>query len=388
MESLHIAADGSSWGGEERGVAVAARRLWTAFLDQSPSVRATVFVPADFRAEMRNVAVVAVPRFGGAGRFIWQQLALPWLARRHRVDVLVCPCYTAPVVYSGKLVLFVHDLIAWTHPRLAGWRNASHLQLTVGTALRKAAAICVPTQVVKDSIIRRFGAPPDKLFVTPWGVDAGIVQMPRQVAEEHIRLRFGIEMPFAFFCGCVEPKKNLAFAVRAAAAAGILLLAAGPLVAGSQRQMPPGAAAESFRHLGHVSERDLSALYSAAVALLVPSLAEGFGIPALEAMRCGTPVIASDIPALREVCGGSALLLPLHDPSLWADALRRIIQDSSLHCDLAARGLTRAAPFTWTAAVARFREAVEYAVCRTPEINLQRRTFHANGTDARYLQPK
>jgi glycosyltransferase involved in cell wall biosynthesis len=358
--SIHVAVDGSFWGGQERGVAAATRRLWRAFLDERASAGVTVFAPASV-ASAWPVSHVAVGPLAGASRFTWQQFALPALLRTHAIDLLHCPCYTAPLTASCRTVVTVHDLIAWTHPRLAGWRNALHLRTLVGAGIRRADAVCVPTDVVRRAVVDRFGVPPQRVFVVPWGVDADIAPWPREAAARDVYRRFGVSEPFVLLCGCVEAKKNVVAAIRAAADAGVLLLVAGPWVSSSAAVVAGAARGGRWRYLGFVSPSALSALYSAAVALLMPSHVEGFGLPTIEAMRCGCPVIASDTPALAEVCGGAALHVPASDPTALAKAIRSVATDAARRDDLVARGLARAARFSWSASVGEFAAALDYA---------------------------
>lgn len=355
--------DGSFWGGQERGVAIATRRLWFAFLHRVTSPRVTVFAPAAFTPQMPQASLKPVGPLTGATRFAWQQIVLPVLVRQQRVDLLHCPCYTAPVAVSCRLVITVHDLIAWTHPSLAGWRNALHFRLLLGHGVRRANAVCVPTDFVRRSVIDQFGIPPKKVFVVPWGVDDEITPLFKDDAVREVSRRFDVHEPFILFCGCVEAKKNLKAAIWASNEAGLLLLVVGPRIPRSGSVCPEESrtAGGRCRYLGYVSTPDLSALYSAATALVIPSYVEGFGLPAIEAMRCGCPVIASNAPALLEVCGGAAIHVPARDTSALAAALRALAISRALRESLAARGTGRASKFNWATAIDRFNEALYYA---------------------------
>jgi glycosyltransferase involved in cell wall biosynthesis len=279
------------------------------------------------------------------------------------IELLYCPCYTVPLVVRCRTVVSVHDLIAMTHPRLAGWPNALHLRMLVGPSVHRADAICVPTEFVRRSLVDRFAVPADKVFVVPWGVDDGIVSLPPEDAAREVRRRFGVDAPFVLFCGCVEAKKNLRAAMRASAEAGLLLLIVGPWISSSATVLSSAARAADgrWRYLGYVSTSDLSALYSAATALVFPSYTEGFGLPTIEAMRCGCPVITSDAPALLEVCGGAAIHVPPQDTSAVVASLRAVVTDRSFRENLAGRGTAHAASFTWATTVDRFTEAIDYA---------------------------
>jgi glycosyltransferase involved in cell wall biosynthesis len=360
---MHIGVDGSFWGGRERCVAVATRRLWTSYLERTPARRVTVFAQGVHASAMPNASLVPVGPLTPVSRFAWQQVVLPALVREQGVELLHCPCYTAPLALSCKFIVTVHDLIARTHPRLAGWRNALHFRLLLGRGIRRARAVCVPTDSVRRSVIEQFGASPGKVFVVPWGVDLEIAPSPRDVAASTVRQSFDVDEPFMLFCSCVEPKKNLQVAIRACAEAGLLLLIVGPSVSASRRILSQGGRASGgrWRYLGYATPSDLSALYSAATALVFPSYTEGFGLPAVEAMSCGCPVIASDAPALREVCGGAALHVPPWDVSALAAALRAVATDRALRDSLVARGIARSRQFNWANAVDSFSEALGYA---------------------------
>jgi glycosyltransferase involved in cell wall biosynthesis len=356
---MHIAVDGSVWGGHARGVALSTRRLWSSYLPFLGPAQTTVFAPSTERAWLPSSAFVPIHAWRGAARMLWQQCLLPLHLRRRKVDLLHSPCYTVPAGASCRLIVTVHDLIAWTHPELAGRRNALHLRALVGSSIHRANAVCAPTEAVRRAIIERFAVSPRKVFVVPWGVDSEIEPRPREEAAAFVRERFGVDEPFALFCGCIEPKKNLRTAIRAAHEAGVLLLIAGPVVDASRAILPGNR--ERCRYLGYVTARELGALYSATEALLFPSFIEGFGLPAVEAMRCGCPVIASEHPVLREVCGGAALHAEHSDVAAFAAHLRRVQSDASLRQALIARGRERAATFTWTAAAEHFARAVRFA---------------------------
>lgn len=364
---MHLAVDGSFWGGDERGVAVATRRLWSAYAARVRPPHVTVFAPPSCRPQIGGASLVPVETRRGAAKLAWQQLVLPAMVRARDVDVLYCPCYTAPLGVRCRTVVTVHDLIAWTHPRLAGWRNVLHFRALVGRAIRRAGAVCVPTAVVGNAIVERFNVSPRRVRVVPWGADSAIEPLPAHDAAAEVHRRFGVDEPFALFCGCLEPKKNVGTALRACAEAGLLLLIAGPSIAGSCALLAEaGRRAPRARYLGYVSTADLSALYSAATALVLPSYAEGFGLPALEAMRCGCPVIASAIPSLREVCADASLYAEPDDATAIAASLRRIARDRSFRESLIAAGTARARRFTWAAATDAFAEAVRFAEREAP----------------------
>jgi len=360
---VHIAVDGSSWGGQERGVAVATRRLWFAFLEAASLGHVTTFAPQSCARFMSTGSFFAVGPLSGMRKFVWQQIQLPPLLRSRHVDLLFCPCYTIPIGGNCRTVVSVHDLIALSHWNLVGWKNAVHFRITLGRSIKQADAVCVPTEFVRSQIIARFGVPKKKVFVVPWGVNSEIERTPRSEAEIKIWTRFGIDRPFVLFCGCIEAKKNVEAAIRGCAMAGLPLVVAGPWISSSHAivsRLEPSLS-RCWRYVGYVSTGELSALYSAAIALVVTSHSEGFGLPAVEAMRCGCPVIATDAPAVREVCRGAAIHVDARDPVQLACTLRELVGSPSFRSELSLRGLARAKELTWRRAAASFSEAVAFA---------------------------
>jgi glycosyltransferase involved in cell wall biosynthesis len=360
---MHIGVDGSIWGGQERGVAVSTRRLWSSYLQQTAKPHVTIFAAAGHEQQMPEASFVAVGPLSPLPRIAWQQLVLPRLVREKDIEILHCPGYTAPVTANCRVVVTVHDLIVWTHPQLVSWRNIVHFRVLVGRSIRRAEAICVPTDFVRRMIIERFGISPRKVFVVPWGVNAELPVWSRETALSEVERRFGVNDPFVLFCGCIERKKNLETAIQACAQAGLRLLIVGPSIAGSSRLLSHADQSTSshWNYLGYVSSSDLSALYSAAEALIAPSYVEGFGLPAIEAMSLGCPVVAADFPVFREVCGAAALYAPCSDSAALARVLQSLVTDRALRNSLAERGRAHAQNFTWTNSVSRFSEALHYA---------------------------
>jgi len=358
---MHIGVDGSFWGGQERGVAVSTRRFWSSYLEQTAKPHVTIFAAAGHEQQMPHASFVPVGPLSSLPRIAWQQFVLPRLIRDRDIEFLHCPNYTAPVASNCKVILTVHDLIVWTHPQLVSWLNIAHFRMLVGRSIRRADAVCVPTAFVRQAIIDRFGIAPRKVFIVPWGVNAELPVWSRETALGEVERRFNVTDPFVLFCGCIERKKNLETAVQACGQAGLRLLIVGPSISGSKRMLSRQSTSSRWDYLGYVSARDLSALYAAAEALIAPSYAEGFGMPAIEAMSLGCPVVAADFPAFREVYGAAAIYASCSDSAAFARALRSVVTDQDLRNSLVDRGRAQAQNFTWTNSVSRFSEALHYA---------------------------
>lgn len=344
-------------------MAVSTRRLWSSYLQQTSKPHVTIFAAAGHEQQMPCASFVPVGPLSPLPRIAWQQFVLPRLVRDRGIELLHCPNYTAPLRSNCRVILTVHDLIVWTHPQLVSWRNLAHFRMLVGRSIRRAEAVCVPTAFVRRALLERFGVSRCKVFVVPWGVNAELTVWSKEGALREVERRFNVTDPFVLFCGCLERKKNLETAIQACGQAGLRLLIVGPSISGSKRLLADMAPSSSSRwdYLGYVSTRDLSALYSAAAALIAPSYAEGFGLPAIEAMSLGCPVVAADFPAFREICGAAAMYASTSASAAFARAVRSVVTNRDLRSSMVNRGRAQAEHFTWTNSVSCFSEALHYA---------------------------
>jgi glycosyltransferase involved in cell wall biosynthesis len=302
---------------------------------------------------------VGVPMGRGAiARHLWEQFHLPGLARRHGVDWLYNPINTAPLGVKRQVVV-IHDA-AFLTPQASQTLafRAAYTQL-VRRIVQQAHGVITVSEFSRGELITRLGARPEQVRVVPNGVSPGFRPMP----TDHVRAAHGLPDRYLLFVGSLEPRKNLRTllaAVRRLAESGRLddhrLVLVGCAGANFRDDGLAQAIAEAgplVQRLGYVADQDLPALYAGASAFIYPSLYEGFGLPPLEAMACGAPVIASDATALPEVVGEAGLLFPPHDVDALADAIQRVISDAALRGELTRRGLARAAGFSWEHAARR-----------------------------------
>jgi glycosyltransferase involved in cell wall biosynthesis len=200
------------------------------------------------------------------------------------------------------------------------------------------------------------GVPADRVVVTPLAADPNLVRVTDHGHLDRVRRRYGLPERFALFLGAMEPRKNLlrlldAWAnIKPAIRHETWLVVAGAdgwLNDGVRARVAALGLTDHVRFTGYVDSDDVAALYSLATVFAYPSLWEGFGLPVLEAMACGTPVLASDVSSLPEVAGDAAVLVSPTDVEAIADGLTRLLDDAALRADLVARGLRRAAGFSW-----------------------------------------
>jgi glycosyltransferase involved in cell wall biosynthesis len=287
----------------------------------------------------RYRVVAPPPRLAHGAGHAWEQLALPVMARG--AELVLCPGNSSPLAGRHNAV-FVHDLAPLVQPRWYGANYARWHRLLLRAAARHAQLILTPSQTVADEIATRFGTPPERLAVAPLGVDPAFHP---DLDPAPLRDRLGLKRPYVLAVGTAGARKNLALLDRAAPALADDGLDV--VIAGGERGYMATATAGQAHRLGYVPEHDLPALYAGAAVLALPSLYEGFGLPCVEAMACGTPVVASDRGALPETCGDAALYVDPTDPDALARACLLAARDPATRDRLVAAGSERARAFTW-----------------------------------------
>jgi glycosyltransferase involved in cell wall biosynthesis len=276
----------------------------------------------------------------------WQWLRHPLVERATGpVDVVHDAGYVVPPS-RAPLVATVHDLLFLAYPDHYTWHSRAVLRRGFELARRHAKLVICPSGATMDAC-RAAGIGSDRLRLVPWGVRVRTMGEPE---AEAIRRRYAIERPYVLFCGTREPRKNLSRvleAFRRIGRPGVELVLAGP--AGWKEDLADGIASLEgrARSLGFVPPEDLDALYAGAAVVAYPSLAEGFGLPVLEAMAHGVPVVTSAGTATEEVAGDAALLVDPLDVDAIAGAMQRALDDPELASSLGAAAKERAASFTW-----------------------------------------
>ena len=280
----------------------------------------------------------------------WMLVGLPIAARRARVDLLHAPAYTAPVGIRTPVVVTIHDVSYERHPEWYPYRRDRLRRAFYRASARGATRVVTDSAFSASEIHAAYAIPLDRIDVVPLGV------VPR--FDRGAPVASGIAPPFVLHVGDLHQRRNLTVIVdavlalrrRGGATAGLTLALAGVdrgLVDTLQARAAAAGAPEAVSVLGVVSDARLDALYRDAVALVYPSLYEGFGLPVLEAMARGTAVIASRASSIPEVLGDAGILVEPADVDGWTSGLRAIIDEPARRAALVAAGTARAAAFTW-----------------------------------------
>jgi len=334
------------------GVRTGIRRYLLEVLRAATARGLECLVYGDRRTRLPAATGAALSTLDGGWTQWWDQVTLPRALGRDGVDVFLSPYYKRPLAARCPTVVTIHDLFFIGYPgRPRPVLDAARTSLARLYA-RGAAAIVADSEHSRRAIVSRLGLQAERVTVIPVGLGREFAPVtPTAVQRE----RYGLGARYVLYVGNFLPHKNLPRLLRAWAALPPPLRAACRLVlAGGDRggRAPLAALATSLGldagvgFAGLVGDEDLPALYGGAVALVLPSLEEGFGLPALEAMACGTPVIASRRGALPEVVGDAGLLVDPEDERALAAALARLLGSDHERTALARRGLARAAGFT------------------------------------------
>ncbi len=288
---------------------------------------------------------------------LWEEFVLPGAARRRTIDILHGPAFLIPTrpTHVTKVVT-IHDLVAFRHPETIPWKYMVYMRRLIRRAVRFATRVITDSGSVRDDIVERLQTPPDRLDVIPLGVPRRLEPSSPE-AVRRARERLGLTTPYILFVGNLEPRKNLPGLLRAfrhvtgridqevhLVVAGKVAWKSGPLL----RELEAADLAGRVHTTGYVEAGELQALYTGADVFVFPTFWEGFGLPVLEAMACGTPVVASNVSSIPEVAGDAALLVNPHSPEEIGDALARLLQDPALRSDMIRRGANRALQFPWS----------------------------------------
>lgn len=302
------------------------------------------------------------------GQPFWTQRVLARALRNEPPDVLFLPIQMVPLWRPKAMatVAVVHDLEFFRYPRTFTMKNLVLLYFFTRHAVRNATRLIAVSQYTKDELIRTYGRPAGEISVVHHGVT---LPSPGETSDT-LRKRFGLSARFLLFVGSFQPRKNIPrlleayerLAAEDEDAPDLVLVGGGGWkenrIVDRIRSSPRAARIHVLRR---VSREELAGFYHEADVFVLPSLSEGFGMPILEAMMAGTPVVTSNTSSLPEVAGNAALLVDPHDVHAIAQAIRRMLRDRSFRDERVRRGRARAEAFSWENAATATADVIEEA---------------------------
>jgi glycosyltransferase involved in cell wall biosynthesis len=376
MNAAHrIALDARRLAGYRRGIGLYVQNLVRCLPKAAPEAEFLLLVDRPVPSELvpagcRQIVVgwrpsadsQSVGQFGAQFNSVyWMNVLVPSVLKRERADLFHGTNVAVPLLGRSRSVATIHDLVSMRVPGTYTAFYERYRKLSVPVAARHASHLVAVSESTKRDVVELIGIRPEKVTVVHHGVDASFAPVVDPVLLDRVRRQLSLPQRFIVHVGAVERQKRLEPLMHAAAEIlkkGLIdaVVLAGEEGYGAEAVRSLVAElgiAERVRFLGYVSQEFIPALYSLARCAVYPSWYEGFGMPVLEAMACGTPIVASNTSSLPEVAGDAALLISPGDDGALARVLERLLTDDHLRNDLARRGIERARQFSWETCASR-----------------------------------
>ena len=302
-----------------------------------------------------NFEWVLVPDKSPARRMIWEQTVLPVLAHQARIDLLHSLHYTRPLYLPCASVVTFHDMTFFITPKLHTLSKRSFFPIAIRLSARLADALIAVSESTRQDAIRILDIPPNRITTTNLGVSSIFqpITDPNRLAQA--RRKYSLPESYLLYIGTIEPRKNLPLLINAynqliqqnCDRELVIVGRRGWMYEDVYRQIDALNLKERVHFTGYVPTEDLPALYNLAQIFIYPSRYEGFGIPPVEAMACGTPVITTQSSAMIETIGEAGFLIPPDEVSALVNAIQMLNENANLHDELRQKGLQRASRFNW-----------------------------------------
>jgi glycosyltransferase involved in cell wall biosynthesis len=304
----------------------------------------------------QNVVARAARAFRGMA---WSHGYFPYRLHREKFDLLHSPAFVVPFSCPCPAITTIHDVSFLLYPEHFERRWRTYLEYTMPSILKSTSAIICVSQHAKEELLKFYQVSPEKVHVIYNGVDSGRFSASAQLDKDWAR-SIGLTRDYILHVGLLSWRKNLPMLLRALSGLrdkgrlkNYQLVLAGPelSVLTGTREIHDSIRDQGLSEMvvltGFVPEEKMPGLYAQARLLVMPSIYEGFGLPVVEAMASGTPVIASDTSSLPEVAGNAAILVSPTDEAAWGEAILRVLEDPATRDDLRRKGLVRARQFSW-----------------------------------------
>lgn len=287
----------------------------------------------------------------------WEFILLPRLLRNNAIDIFHGPAFMAPPFHKGfQSVATIHDLVAFHHPHTIPMKYAFYMRFLIKLMIRRAGGIITDSEFIRNEIIKMFHVDEKKVFAIPIAASEMFKPTEDKSRIEKLKELYGINKRYFLHVGNIEPRKNLTNLFRACDRVWerlgqdfqlVVVGKKGWLYRGIFDTLRETKCAHDVIFTGYVREEDIPALYSGADFFIFPSIYEGFGLPILEAMRCGTPVITSNVSSMPEVAGDAALYVDPSKPEDIAEKILELVYNKTLREKMREKGFLQAAKFSW-----------------------------------------
>jgi glycosyltransferase involved in cell wall biosynthesis len=360
--------DGSGLERPRAGVGVYTTQILHAMAVDRPDSRMTVFGPPGGFVHVPDATYRLLPQT----RLVGRHLQWPAAIRRMKPDAYFGPAGALPLRdVRVPSAIAVHDLAIYRNPSWFPGRQPLSTRLVVPRSVLRADVVIAVSENTAHDITQVFGIDRARVQVVPHGVSPSFRPLgPEELAEA--RTRLALPERFILFVGTIEPRKNLVTLIEAWAMMRdrpdlVVVGSWGWLYEPIKERI--GRLGPGLHHIDALALADLPAVYNLARVLAHPAWYEGFGLPPLEAMACGTPVVVSDRASLPEVVGDAGMVVPADQPEAWRKALETVIGDTDLAAQLRRRGILRAAEFSWPRAARLTWQAIDDAIARRGRVS-------------------
>jgi glycosyltransferase involved in cell wall biosynthesis len=305
--------------------------------------------------ERHDFMFVEVEAMSPVNRLLWEQVGLPTLVRREGIDLLHSLHYTRPLMLPVRSVVTFHDMTFFLFPHLHTRSKRIYFPQAIRASAQKADALLAVSESTRLDAIRLLEIPGDRITTTPLGVDPAFCPSRDPIRLSGIRSKYHLPEKFILYVGLIEPRKNLPLLIRAYKRMledGIehkLVIVGryGWMYDQVLEQISALEIGESVHFTGYVERSDLPFVYNSASIFAYPTIYEGFGLPVLEAMACGVPVVTSAVSSLPEIVADAGVLVLPQDEQALCSAVLEILRDEALQCRLSVAGIKQAGLFTW-----------------------------------------
>jgi len=320
--------------------------------------------------EKPNVNWVILPDKSPGLRLLWEQIVLPGLVRNSGIELLHSLHYTRPLFLSCASVVTFHDMTFILFPELHTRAKRIFFPMAMRLSARQADALLSVSESTRRDAMRLLHIPAEKIFTTPLGVNEEFHIISDTAILEACRRRYKLPEEFILFVGLLEPRKNLPLLLKAYAKLLKQMTIPMLVIVGRPgwgykdilKQIEALKMKDKVHFTGYVLAQDMPIVYNLAQVFVYPSIYEGFGLPPMEAMACGTPVITTNVSAMRDHVGEAGILIPSQDEESLAQAIKKILNDPDLRKRLSIKGRRQVADFTWKRTAQETMKAYQYVM--------------------------